>query len=180
MNKLNVKYQAIVKSRKKALWFSAINAILLLLVCYFADNLKYSILSGPSIGQRIEQFREVAGITKDNIPEDYVFINIAYDRQLIPFLDEYELPQGNIDITDREKLTAFIQRLGNAHKFVLMDVLLSDRYQSDADSILPRTLLNTDRISVARSVSADLIDRGLVEKAGYTDYSIDILINTFL
>lgn len=159
MNKLNVKYQAIVKSRKKALWFSAINAILLLLVCYFADNLKYSILSGPSIGQRIEQFREVAGLAKDCAPEDYIFINIAYDRQLIPVYEEYGLPQGNIDIT-----APFLKQLKNAHKFVLMDVLLSYRYLSDADSILIHTLLNTDRISVARSISADLIDCRLVKK----------------
>lgn len=180
MNKLNVKYQAIIKSRKKALWFSAINAILLLLVCYFADNLKYSILSGPSIGQRIEQFREVAGFAKDSIPEDYVFINIAYDRELIPVFDEYGLPQGNIDITDRKKLTAFLQQLADAHKFILMDVLLSDKYKSETDSILIQTLLNTDRISVSRSNTAGLIDERLNEKAGYTDYSTDIYETNFV
>lgn len=180
MNKLNVKYQTIIKSQKKALWFSAINAILLLLACYFAENLKYSILSGPSIGQRIEQFREVAGITKDNIPEDYVFINIAYDRQLIPVLDEYGLPQGNIDITDRDKLIAFIQQLGNTHKYILMDVLLSDKYQSEADSVLIQTLLDTKRISVSRSNTADLIDERLNKIAGYTDYSTDIYETNFV
>lgn len=180
MNKLNVKYQAIIKSRKKALWFSAINAILLLLVCYFADNLKYSVLSGPSIGQRIEQFREVAGFAKDSIPEDYVFINIAYDRELIPVLDEYGLPQGDIDITDRKKLTAFLQQLDDAHKFILMDVLLSDKYKSEADSALVQTLLNTDRISVSRSNTAGLIDERLNEKAGYTDYSTDIYETNFV
>lgn len=180
MNKLNVKYQAIIKSRKKALWFSAINAILLLLVCYFADNLKYSVLSGPSIGQRIEQFREVAGFAKDSIPEDYVFINIAYDRELIPVLDEYGLPQGNIDITDRKKLTAFLQQLDDAHKFILIDVLLSDKYKSEADSALVQTLLNTDRISVSRSNTAGLIDERLNEKAGYTDYSTDIYETNFV
>lgn len=41
MNILNANYQAIIKSRKKALWFSAINAILLLLPCCFKDNRKY-------------------------------------------------------------------------------------------------------------------------------------------
>lgn len=41
MNKLNVKYQTIIKSQKKALWFSAINAILLLLPCRFKANMRY-------------------------------------------------------------------------------------------------------------------------------------------
>lgn len=41
MNKLNVEYQDIVKSRKKSLWFSAINALLLIFPCCFKGNLKY-------------------------------------------------------------------------------------------------------------------------------------------
>ena len=66
-----------------------------MLICYFADNLKYSILSGPSVGQRIEQVREILGIANETIPDDYVFINIAYDRQLVPVLDEYGLQQSD-------------------------------------------------------------------------------------
>ena len=63
MNRLNAKYRAIINSRRNALWFSAISAVLLMLICYFADNLKYSILSGPSIGQRIEKVRETPGLS---------------------------------------------------------------------------------------------------------------------
>lgn len=180
MKGLNAKYKAILRSRRKALLFSAISALLLVLVCYFTDNLKYSILSGPSVGQRIEQFREVSGLAKDSIPEDYVFINIAYDRQLVPVLDEYGLPQGEIDITDRQKLTTFLNQLNNAHKYVLLDVLLSDKFKSDADSILIETLLKTDRVSISRSSTTDLIDDRLNEKAGYTDYATDVLETNFV
>ncbi len=180
MNGLNAKYKAIIRSRRKALWFSAISAFLLMLICYFADNLRYSILSGPSVGQRIEQVREVLGIAKDMIPEDYVFINIAYDRQLVPVADEYGFTQGNIDITDRKKLETLLRRMDNSHKYILMDVLLSDRYKSSSDSALVETLLNTDRLSVSRSSTTDLIDERLLEKAGYTDYSTDIYETNFV
>lgn len=180
MKGLNAKYKAILRSRKKALWFSTINALLLVLLCYFADNLKYSILSGPSVGQRIEQFREVSGIAKDIIPEDYVFINIAYDRQLVPVLDEFGLPQGEIDITDRRKLSTFLNQLDNAHKYILLDVLMSDKYKSEADSILIESVLNTGRISISRSSTTDIIDERLEEKAGYTDYATDVLETNFV
>lgn len=180
MNGLNAKYKAIIRSRRKALWFSAITAILLMLICYFADNLKYSVLSGPSVGQRIEQFKEVAGIAKDIVPDDYVFINIAYDRELVPILDEFGFPQGEIDITDRHKLATFLNKLGNTHKYILLDVLVSDRYESKADSVLIESLLKTDRISISRSNTTDLIDDRLKEKAGFTDYSTDIFETNFV
>lgn len=180
MNRLNAKYRAIINSRRNALWFSAISAVLLMLICYFADNLKYSILSGPSVGQRIEQVREILGIANETIPDDYVFINIAYDRQLVPVLDEYGFHQGNIDVTDRDKLTAFLRMLDNAHKFILMDVLLSDRYKSDNDSALIQTLLDTDRISISRSSTTNLIDNRLLDKSGYTEYSTDIYETNFV
>lgn len=180
MKGLSAKYKAIVKSRKKALWFSAIIAFLLVVLCYFVDNLKYSIVSGPSVGQRIEQFKEVAGMAKDSIPDDYVFINIAYDRQLVPVLDEFGFPQGEIDITDRNKLTSFFNQLDDKHKYILLDVLISDNYKSDADSALVSSLIQTDRVSISQSRTVDLIDESLTGKGGFTDYSTDIFETNFV
>lgn len=159
---------------------SIVNAIALLLVCYFADNWRFSILTGPSVGQRIEQVKEVLGWAEDRIPEDYVFINTAYDRELVPVCDEYGLPEGEIDITDRCKLAEFLSQLDNKHKYVMMDVLLSDRFQSDSDSLLAEAILNTERIVIARSSTARLFDERLIPKSGYTDYATDIYETNFV
>lgn len=180
MNKLIAKYRAIVKSRKKSLWFSAITTFLLLLVCYFADNLSYSILSGPSVGQRIEQFKEVVGLTSDEVPSEFVFINVAYDKELVPVYDEYGLPKGEIDITNRTLLANFLSQLDDSHRYIMMDVLLSNDYQSESDSLLLSSIAKTDRISVARSSTTELLDTSLIEKSGYTDYSTDILETNFV
>ena len=180
MNRLNTKYREIIKSRRKTLWFSAITAILLLLICYFADNLKYSITSGPSVGQRIEQLKEIARLSKDMPTDEFVFVNIAYDRQLVPVLDEFGFPQGNIDITDRDKLRLFLSQLNDSHKYVLMDVLLSDKYKSESDSALVQTVNDVDRLSISRSSTGELIDTTLSSKAGYTDYSTDIYETNFV
>ena len=180
MNFLKLKYKRIISSRKNTFWFSLTVAILLLLICYLTDNHKYSILSGPSIGQRIEQFKAGSGVVNDPNLEEYVFINIAYDRQLVPVYDEYGFSKGVIDITNREKLILFLTQLNNNHKYVLMDVLLSDKYQSEHDSLLIASLLKTERISISCSSTTDLIDERLNEKAGYTDYSTDISESNFV
>ncbi len=180
MNIFKSKYNRIIESRKNTFWFSFINVMLLLFICYFTDNHKYSILSGPSVGQRIEQFKAASGIGNEPILEEYVFVNIAYDRQLVPIYDEYGFSKGVIDITDREKLILFLNQLNNNHKYVLMDILLSDKYQSEYDSLLTTSLLNTERISISRSSTTDLIDERLYIKAGYTDYSTDISESNFV
>lgn len=180
MNILKTKYKRIINSRKNTFCFSFTNALLLLLVCYLTDNNKYSILSGPSVGQRIEQFKAVSCVPNDPLIEEYVFVNIAYDRQLVPVHDEYGFSKGVIDITDREKLNRFLSQLNNNHKYILMDVLLSDKYQSEYDSLLISSLLKTERISISRSSTTNLIDGCLIEKAGYTDYSTDISETNFV
>lgn len=156
------------------------NAIVLLLVCYFADNWRFSILTGPSVGQRIEQAKEVLGWAEDRIPENYVFINTAYDRELVPVYDEFGFPEGEIDITDRKKLAEFISQLDNQHHYVMMDILLSDRFQSESDSLLIAEILNTECIGIARSSTAQLFDERLIPKSGYTDYATDIYETNFV
>lgn len=177
---MKAKYKTIIASKKRTFNFSLLNALLILLMCYFADNLRYSFFSGPSIGQRIEQIRELLGMVSKKNPDEYVFINIAYDKQLVPLFDEYGLPVGNIDITDRYKLSQFISELGNKHKFVLFDVLLSEQYKSEHDSLLVASLLKTDRISISRSSTTNLIDPRLNRMAGYTDYATDLLETSFV
>jgi hypothetical protein len=169
MNRITKFYNRIISSWKNTFKFSIINALLLLSVCYFADNLRYSILAGPSVGQRIEQFREVVGLAEDTLLEDYVLVNIAYDRQLVPIYDEYGFSKGVIDITDREKLVDFLNQLNNNHRYVLFDVLLSNKYQSENDSLLTASLLATERISISRSATTDLIETDVANQVVDTE-----------
>lgn len=166
-----------------------------------------SILTGPSIGQRIELAREftisklekskdnnqnetlnkIYGLLIDNLKldeskyfDDFVFVNVAYDRELVPVLDNYGFQIGEIDVTDRLKLNEFLNRMGNSHKYILFDVLLSDKYQSPNDSLLIETLLNTERIAIARTENHELSDKRLEDKTGYTDYTTNILETNFV
>ena len=58
------------------------------------------------------------------VPDDVLFINISYDKELVPVYDEYEMPMGNIDVTDREKLWKLLcaaERNGS-YKYILLDI----------------------------------------------------------
>lgn len=163
----------------KSIWFSMITTFVLLLVCYLTDNIGYSLLSGPSVGQRIEQLREFSGLSKDVIPDDVVFINIAYDRVLVPVYDEYGLPKGNIDITNRNYLNRFLSE-AEGYRYILLDVLISKDFQSESDSLFVATIQSKKDISIALSENIELIDSTLLKIAGYTDYSTDILESNFV
>ena len=87
--------------------------------------------------------RVVLGIDEDPPKKDFLFINLAYDKALIP----RENGLGNEVITDREKLTSFLQILKRHQQdvtFTLCDVLLKGK--SDKDSLLQEAVKGIDKI----------------------------------
>ena len=58
------------------------------------------------------------------IDNNILLVNVSYDKELAPVYDKYGFPKGNTDITDRSKLTLFLENLQvyNNYKYVLMDI----------------------------------------------------------
>lgn len=168
------------KIRFKYLGLSILNALAILFVCYLADNWSYSVLTGPSIGQRIELFKTYSGLSLEPDLDDYIFINIAYDKELVPVYDDYGFKKGEIDVTNRARLNEFLSQLKDSHKYIIFDVLLSKNYKSPFDSILIETILNTDRIVIAHSEKEVLPDTRLMDKSGFSDYSTHLLETNFV
>lgn len=164
----------------KDLGFSILNAFLILLACYISDNWSFSILGGPSVGQRIEQVKEYLGLTSEEKTDEFFFVNIAYDKELVPVFDELGFPKGVIDITHRKHLVDFLSKLEDNHKYVILDVLISNKYTSPYDSMLIETILNLDRVVIAHSEQTILTDERLLDKSGYSDYSTDIMETNFV
>lgn len=161
--------------------WSLISGIALLLVCYFVDNLPYSFLSGPTIGQRVEQIKEYFKTTDDNIPEDLLFVNVAYDRQLVDVYDEFGFRKGNIDITDRQKLLQLLRKLQKSnYKYIVLDIAFPNDYKSDEDSLLFALINRMENIVVAKSERITLADVSLSAKARYSDYSTHIAETNFV
>lgn len=163
-----------------SVWFAVFSSAFLLFMCYVLDNFAYSILTGPTTGQKIELFNEFRGKIEDRNPEDYVFVNVAYDRELATVYDEDSFPKGEIDITNRGKLTDFLSQLGDSHKYVMVDVLLSDEFHTGSDSALIDVLSSTPRLILAKASGETPLDSALLPISAYVDYSGYILETNFV
>ena len=72
------------------------------------------------------------------VPDDVLFINISYDKELVPVYDEYGMPMGNIDVTDREKLWKLLcaaERNGSYNP----EALCHRRKETDSQVLVPDT-----------------------------------------
>ena len=166
----------------KRLWLlSVINAVVLFLLCYFIDNLPYSFVCDANTAQRIEQIKQYLNLTRDTVPSDVWLINVAYDRTLVNVNDEFGLPKGNIDITDRNKLAELLKQLQNCHyRYIILDVSFTDEFQTPADSLLFSLIASMNNIVIAKSEATELADIVPHEKARYSDYSTHISESNFV
>ncbi len=155
--------------------------MIVLVLCYLIDNLPYSFIGDATLGQRIEQIKSYFGFTKDVTPDDVFIINVAYDRDLVTVNDEFGLPKGNLDITDRHKLLTLLQKIKKTqYKYIMLDVTFSDGYDTRYDSALFNELLNTNKIVVAKSENFVIADSSLLLKTRYSDYSTHISESNFV
>lgn len=155
--------------------------MIVLILCYIIDNLPYSFVGEATLGQNIEQIKSYFGFSVDSVPDDIIVINVAYDRQLVNINDDFGLPKGNIDVTDRHKLLTLLQKAKETrYKYIMLDVTFQDGYDTEYDSLLFNEILQTKNIVIAKSENFILADSILLSKARYSDYSIHISESNFV
>lgn len=176
LNRINI-----IKDNRRTVIVSVISALTVLILCYIIDNLPYSFVGDATLGQRIEQVKSFLGLSEDKIPDDVIIINVAYDRQLVNVNDEFGLPKGNIDITDRHKLYTLLRKAKDAqYKYIMLDVTFSDGYDTKYDSLLFDEILRTNDIVIAKSENFIIKDSSLLSKARFSDYSTHISESNFV
>jgi hypothetical protein len=134
---------------KKWAWVaisSGLNAILMLIASFW-------LLTQPYVHGDEEVLVEYGGKIKNIFlnfekkpsQKDFIFINIAYDKQLVDKLDTNGFVMGKQAITDRTKLAKFLAILGQKpknHRFIIMDIFLADSVATDSiHPISPDVLL---------------------------------------
>lgn len=126
-------------------------SVIMLLFCYVAWNLPYSIGEVNSLP------RKSAWLKRNIVPVDdnteVLAINIAYDKQFVSHYDEYGIPDGTIDITDREKLYRLFSFLNEnqTYRYVVCDIDFSGNYSTPYDSLLFNLLAQMPRICLSSS-----------------------------
>lgn len=170
-----------LKRDRWLLTISFVSAVVVFLLSYFTDNSSYSFVGGPSVGQRIEQITQFLGNDDEVTTDDLLFINVAYDRELVSVDDEFGLPKGNIDITDRSKLLSLLEQLNRSgYKEIVIDISFTNQYHTDVDSSLFALIASMDNIVIAKSEKTLIADEILNGKARYSEYHTHIAESNFV
>ncbi len=104
---------------------SLIHALWLLGLTFIWLSQSYTYGDEFLLVQMTSGIRHIVLESEKPAKDGFLFINVAYDRELIPKLDADGFEMGNQDITDRKKLAQFFHILNqNAtpHRFVLCDI----------------------------------------------------------
>lgn len=114
---------------------------------------------------------------------DVLFVNVAYDKQLIEVSDEFGMPKGNADITDRTKLLSLLQMLHatNKYTYIFLDIRFEKGFVApEVDSLLFSEILSMRNVVVAAHTDVDIADSSLVKKSAISDYDATIVATNFV
>ena len=157
------------------------NTILLLILCYVLNN--QPLFTGENLNQYawMELLKEKTGLSENQDYKDAVFINVAYDKQLVDYCDELGMSVGNVDITDRNKLLQILSMLDSTrqYKYVFLDVRFEKAFKTPVDSALFFKIKNMKNIVIANHSDIELADSILISKSAISEYTSTIVATNF-
>lgn len=171
------------KRKRVALIVSLFNMLILSLLSYILNN--QSVFIGEDLNQFawMQILKNKLGIEKQVTKDSVLFVNVAYDKQLIELSDDFDIPIGNTDITDRKKLLTFLQMLSatKKYKYIFLDVRFEKGYDvTEIDSLLFSEINSMKNIVVANHSDMELADSILLNKSAISDYNATIFSTNFV
>lgn len=143
-------FEASVKGR---IFIAVASMAVMMLLTWLGDRLPYTFGDESLKMKEVELLSRMLGKKPSRIPDGYLPVNVGYDRQLVEIYDEYGMPLGNVDITDREKLYRLLASLAPdsasqlpPYKLIVIDVAFDSALVSDADSILYDKIVSMPRV----------------------------------
>lgn len=166
-----------------ALLVSLCNVVTLIVLSYVLNN--QSLFTGENLNHYawVEWVKNKVGLVEQLDNQNVFFVNIAYDKQLTERIDEFGMPVGNVDITDRRKLLSFLEMLNSAnnYKYVFLDVRFEKGYDvPEVDSTLFAEVRNMRNIVLANHSDIEIADSTLIDKAAISDYKATITATNFV
>ena len=138
------------KKNKTGLGFCLILSIVLVVGCYFYDNIAYPFRLDTGKYSFFEYLRRNKPVgTKDT--EEAVFVNVSYDKMLI--VDTVEVPDTNRKraITDRKALLEFLHKVESLnYRYLFIDLRFEDKERTEYDSALTAQLLKMRDVAIAK------------------------------
>ncbi len=182
-----------IKKYIKKILVALASSIILIVTSYLYNNNPYPLLDDIDHYAWLEYIKQQ--IVKPDVADDsVVYINVAYEKKAIPFKDEYGMPVGTIDVTDREKI-AYLLRILNKqpnYKYIFLDVRFEKGYEDNSiittddsilhtvDEVLFAEIRHTPRLVFATHEGMELISDSIEQNAVFSDYNSTITATNFV
>lgn len=166
--------------QNKLIW-SFIIAIGFLLLSYCMSNLNFPISGEKDFLYRFELVKNYFFPKQESFNDSILLIDVSFDKVPVQAIDEYGMPAGNIQITDRKKLLELLRELKrkNDYKYILLDVFFGEKGSTPYDSALYATISSMQRIVIPCHSDEALADSSLIKKAGWADYTSTYNVSGF-
>ena len=137
------------RNNRKTLRVSLLVSLAITIFSYEVANSLHPMAGEYAAQKQINDFRKFLGLQQGHVPDSILFINVCYDKTLIPY-EEQGMPVGNTVITDREKLLSLLTeaKKANNYRYIFMDVCFEEGLETEADSALFHTIASMDRIVI--------------------------------
>lgn len=170
-----------IRRHLTAILMSVINTVFLLFGTYLLNNL--TRFTGEDLEQYalVEWVKDKLGMAEES-GEQPLYINVAYDKQLVDVYDADSLLLGNRDITDRSKLLGLLRQLAETddYRYIFLDVRFERGYASESDSALFRQIREMPRLVLAHHEGMELQDSSIIGKTGLNDFFSTIISTSFV
>ena len=156
------------------------HALFLLILSFVLLSLPYTYENEASIISWVSVTKNTLfGLETKPDPKEFLLVNVAYQKKLLPRVDEFGFEIGNEALTDRQRLAELFQKTAtyNNHKFIFCDVFLDT--PTPDDSILETSVHDTRRILFPyHRVDGEFVKPVVDVPYAFSDYESDF--GTFL
>ena len=161
-----------IRQHRSLVFLSVLTSTIIIIFTYVMGNSGYPLPGETGALKQITDYKKFLGMQIGNVPDSILFINVCYDKALVPY-EENEVPVGNTIITDREKLLQFLTKAkeANNYRYIFMDVFFEEGMETEYDSALFNTIISMDRIVIPKHKGVNMCDSILYQKASNADYA---------
>lgn len=157
---------------------SLVVALALLLGDYFIDNCPYPLFDDVDTLGLAER---LTGRMAHEVDDSVLYINVGFDKQLVPVFDDFGDTVGKTVITDRSVLLKLLEAASHTdYRFLVLDVRFDNGFSTECDSALWSLMGKLPRFSYSAhsdgedaaeklaGASASLADYGATLSTGFT------------
>lgn len=154
--------------------------VALMILTFISDRFPHSFGNEDMSMKKMRLATMIAGHSPRPLDDDILAVNIAYDRQLTPFYDEYGLSCGEIDVTDRHKLAQFLSLASKApYKAIAIDVFFNESIPAVGDSLLFQLINQMPHVVVPSHAGEAVNPMISTDRLGAADYDVNLMANNF-